>query len=149
MQTALENPDVGNNRYNIETAFGQSANIPRIRDNVIRMQAATMNVHSVIPNPANRFYAAVSPKKDMQWKQVVVNGRTQYDRVGFGSAFFAPGYSMDDQAGTLIHEASHYAADTRDHVLQEVHPDGSFSHQMEQNNHNMNNPGKGHGLGCK
>ena len=148
MLTALDNPDDGNNRHNIETAFGQNYDIARIRDNVSRMQAGTMHVPSVTGTDPYVIAAAV-PKYNSDGTPQVVDGRTKYNYMRFGATFFAPGNTVDDRAGTLIHEASHYLAGTKDHVLHEQQADGSNLHQIDQPGHTMENPAIIEGMGCK
>ena len=150
MHTALENPDVGNNRHNIETAFGQNADIARIKANVKLMQDGTMNVPALTTANPDVFASAVRKTNPNGGQDpVLVDGRTQYKYMTFGTPFFAPGNDVDNRAGTLIHEASHYLAGTRDHVIQEQHTDGSISQQMDQPGHTMTNPTTINGLGCK
>jgi len=100
MENVLNNPDVGDNRAKITTAFGPNHDLDIIKTNVGNMKGnANMEVWSRIPAANDRAAG------DTQMSDNPVAGK-HGDHVILGSDFYKQ--TPEDQAGFMIHEGAHY-----------------------------------------
>ena len=125
MEDMVNNPDLGDNMHHIRTSFGENPNLSQIKNNLRKMKSGTIKVKSAIPekydshgNEQDGLYAAVVPKPG----SVTRNARIQYEHMEFGPKFFNANTGIDEQAGTLIHEASHFLAGTEDDIIVSAEP---------------------------
>ena len=149
MQRVVENPGLGNNRHHIRTAFGDNENLGTIRDNIIRMREGTIKMNSASPDPTLTHAHAASRRLAGPNNARILDaqGRTQYDHVRVGPSF--PLLSREDQAGTLIHEASHYLAGTDDGILVDPTQGAAVPFSIDQPNHGLTNAHLQPGEACK
>ena len=152
MQEMVQNPNGndGDNREDIETAFGRQANLPTIEANIRRMKQGTMKINSASHDPRLTDAHAASqgiPDPNGGGGPLVVNGRVQYSHMLVGPTFH--GLTKEDQAGTLIHELSHYTAGTADAVLVDATPGAAVPFSIDQPNHGLANAVRMPGQACK
>ena len=141
MHEMVRHPEGNNgaNREDIDTAFGQHADLARIDENITRMQQGTMKISSASASRhlTNDQYAAAVVTTDDNDKPVIVDGREQHEDLLLGPGFH--GLSLEDQAGMLNHEASHYLAGTSDHVLKDSTPGAAVPLSIYQPGHGLTN----------
>lgn len=117
MRETLDHPNDPTNRKRIETAFGRNANLHEISTVVGNLEHGNLPVLTADPTvydrergkPAN---AVVSYNRDSKGKIDTKGWPMKHAKIG--SRFH--GMSKAEQAGTLIHEATHYQSLTGDDV---------------------------------
>ena len=143
MKHVLKAPDNLANKARIEAAFGKKADIPKILANVKQMRKGTMKIKSAIPAPEDKgYYGESVPARDAHGNDIIKGNRVTYQHVKLASDFHAAGFSNDDRAGTLIHEAAHVFAGAEDDVVgpKSSDPDLQFSLTMDNHGIQINNP---------
>ena len=124
----------------IQTAFGEKADLARINENIIRMKQGTMKISSADASQKltkDQYAAAVTITDDDDKPILGPDGREQSEDLLLGPEFHF--LSTEDQAGVLNHEASHYLAGTSDHVLKDSTPDAAVPYSIYQPNHGLTN----------
>ncbi|KAF4618815.1 hypothetical protein D9613_009735 [Agrocybe pediades] len=112
MEAVLANPNVPGNRAMIDATFGvdPSLHFPSIVDTVAKLKTGTFPIMlplaKINPALAFTFYDATMSPKYTQF------GRTFYAQRKKKTCK----YSQRAQEATLIHEATHYLADTGDYI---------------------------------
>lgn len=112
MKAVLDNPNDKENEEKINKAFGANANRDKIKETVEKMRAKHMPIRT--PDHTE-FGANANAKVSFHDKQKTVGANKNiFKHAELGGQFY--GLKPDDQAGSLIHEASHFLSYTGDHV---------------------------------
>jgi len=104
MQQVLADPTNEKHKPLIDAAFGTdpSLNLNKVKENVAKLKSGTIKVH--LPNEGNsKFLAATDYDEHMT-----------PNHVEFGKKYHNS--ALSTQAGTMIHEASHFLGDTGDYI---------------------------------
>lgn len=127
MEAVLKNPTAPGNEDKIRTAFGQSGvdNVADILKNVGHIKGATMPILTADkskfvdkdgkPRLAATVYHDGQDDGDTGAIKTAGPNDNLFSHAVLGSPFYDK-LGKDDQAGTIIHEAAHWAAWSGDHV---------------------------------
>jgi hypothetical protein len=116
-KAVMENPTDKDNKKLIVSAFGQKAygnDLDEIKANVNKI--ADANMRTRLPTQKKGDFKDRRTIGVTNW--VHEDGEFKPNSLGFGKKFYDKSTSVDTRAGTIVHEAAHYAADAGD----DVHP---------------------------
>jgi hypothetical protein len=114
-KAVMDNPKDKDNKKLIVSAFGQKAysnDLDEIKANVNKIADANLRTRLATQKKGD----FKDPKAIGITNWVEKNGVFEPNSVGFGKEFYDKDTSVDARAGTIVHEAAHYAADAGDNV---------------------------------